>query len=152
MPSFYFLEYTSFVSICSFNDVIRPICLWEAAAEEIEAEIGSIAGWGTDEFGNSMTRYPRVVEAKVATEAECARQWKAQRPMDRTICAGNLDGSGPCLGDSGGGLMIKRNNRWLLRGIVSQGERNPAMQCNHNQYVLYCDLSKHLTWISQNLR
>lgn len=48
--------------------------------------------------------------------------------------------------------MIKRNNRWLLRGIVSQGERTPAMQCNHNQYVLYCDLSKHLTWISQNMR
>lgn len=92
-----------------------------------------------------------MVEAKLASEAECARKWKVQRVLDRTLCAGNLDGSGPCLGDSGGGLMIKRNDRWLLRGIVSQGERNSATHCNLNQYVLYCDISKHLTWISQNL-
>ncbi|KAH8418093.1 hypothetical protein KR222_011605 [Zaprionus bogoriensis] len=134
-----------------FNDLIRPICLWEAAAEDIESEVGNIAGWGTDEQGNSMTRYPHVVEAKVASEAECARKWKVQRVLERTLCAGNLDGSGPCLGDSGGGLMIKRNNRWLLRGIVSLGERTSVGHCNLNQYVLYCDLSKHLTWLRQNL-
>ncbi|KAH8388323.1 hypothetical protein KR093_003859 [Drosophila rubida] len=134
-----------------FNDIIRPICLWESAESEVTVEVGTVAGWGTDELGNSMTRYPRVVEAKIATEADCARQWKVQRVMERTICAGNLDGSGPCLGDSGGGLMIKRNNRWLLRGIVSQGERSTVGHCNLNQYVLYCDLSKHAAWIRQNL-
>ncbi|KAH8311013.1 hypothetical protein KR044_003846 [Drosophila immigrans] len=134
-----------------FNDIIRPICLWESTESEVTVEIGTIAGWGTDELGNSMTRYPRVVEAKIATEAECARKWKAQKVMERTICAGNLDGSGPCLGDSGGGLMIKRNNRWLLRGIVSQGERSTIGHCNLNQYVLYCDLSKHASWIRQNI-
>lgn len=115
----------------------------------MSVETGSIAGWGTDELGNSVTRYPRVVEAKIASGVECARKWKVQKVMERTLCAGNLDGSGPCLGDSGGGLMIKRNNRWLLRGIVSQGERSSVLHCNLNQYVLYCDVSKHLTWIRQ---
>ncbi|XP_023161681.1 tryptase isoform X2 [Drosophila hydei] len=132
-----------------FNDIISPICLWETAETETEAEIGSIAGWGTDENGNSMTRYPRVVDAKIATVGECARRWKVQKILDRTLCAGNLDGSGPCLGDSGGGLMIKRNNRWLLRGVVSLGERSTVDHCNNNQYVLYCDLAKHMTWIRQ---
>ncbi|KAM8702985.1 hypothetical protein ACLKA7_005344 [Drosophila subpalustris] len=136
----------------SFNDIIRPICLWESEETEVTVETGSIAGWGTDELGNSATRYPRVVEAKIASGAECARKWKVPKVMERTLCAGNLDGSGPCLGDSGGGLMIKRNNRWLLRGIVSQGERSSSLSCNLHQYVLYCDVSKHLTWLRQFIK
>ncbi|XP_060646943.1 proclotting enzyme [Drosophila nasuta] len=135
-----------------FNDIIRPICLWEKATEsEVTTEIGTVAGWGRDEMGNSLTRFPRVVEANIANETECARKWKVPRVMERIMCAGNLDGSGPCLGDSGGGLMMKRNNRWLLRGIVSQGERSSIGHCNLNQYVLYCDLSKHDAWIRENL-
>ncbi|XP_030563715.1 proclotting enzyme [Drosophila novamexicana] len=134
-----------------FNDIISPICLWEAAGNEIAAEVGSIAGWGTDEKGNDVTRYPHVVEAKIASEADCANSWNGQRVLVRTLCASNLDGSGPCLGDSGGGLMVKYNNRWLLRAVVSQGKRSPTEYCNHTVYVLYCDLAKHMTWISQNI-
>ncbi|EDW68301.2 CLIP domain-containing serine protease B10 [Drosophila virilis] len=134
-----------------FNDIISPICLWEAAETEIAAEVGSIAGWGTDEKGNDVTRYPHVVEAKIASEADCANSWNGQRVLVRTLCASNLDGSGPCLGDSGGGLMIKHNNRWLLRAVVSQGKRSPTEFCNHTVYVLYCDLAKHMNWISQNI-
>ncbi|XP_030371339.1 serine protease 42 [Scaptodrosophila lebanonensis] len=135
----------------SFNDVIGPICLWQDTDTVITAETGSIAGWGTDERGNSMTRFPRVVEAAIASDVDCVRTWKLQsKTSNRTLCAGNLDNSGPCLGDSGGGLMVKRNNRWLLRGIVSLGERGTPGQCNLNQYVLYCDLSKHMAWIMQH--
>ncbi|ALC45542.1 Sp212, partial [Drosophila busckii] len=134
----------------SFNDIISPICLWQQT-EGTTISTATIAGWGTDEDGNAMTRYPRVVDAKIASEAECARKWKVQKVLERTLCAGNLDGSGPCLGDSGGGLMVKHNNRWLLRGIVSLGERSAVSRCNLNQYVLYCDLSKHTTWIQNNL-
>lgn len=135
-----------------FNEIIRPICLWESTESEVTVESGSVAGWGTDELGNSVTRYPHVVEAKIASDAECASKWSTAKSIKRTLCAGNLDGSGPCLGDSGGGLMVKRNNRWLLRGVVSKGERSTVKHCNNNQYVLYCDVSKHLTWIRQNLR
>ncbi|XP_032597974.1 serine protease gd [Drosophila grimshawi] len=135
-----------------FNDIISPICLWEAAESEILDDIGTVAGWGTDENGNVLTRYPRDVRAKIVTELECAKKIKVRKVLGRSFCAGNLDGSGPCLGDSGGGLMIKRNNRWLLRGIVSLGQRSLVGICNNtHQYVLYSDLSKHMTWIKQNI-
>ncbi|KAH8284021.1 hypothetical protein KR054_007644 [Drosophila jambulina] len=134
-----------------FNDIIGPICLWTAEASTTVATSGSIAGWGTDEAGNLPTKYPRVVEARIASATDCASTWRATAVTDRTLCAGNMDGSGPCLGDSGGGLMVRQGSRWLLRGIVSSGERDPAGSCKLTQYVLYCDLAKHLEWINDNI-
>ncbi|KAH8384149.1 hypothetical protein KR009_012253 [Drosophila setifemur] len=134
-----------------FNDIISPICLWTAQDSVTVASSGFIAGWGGDEKGNSQTQYPRIVEAAIASNTDCASKFKAPRVTERTLCAGNLDGSGPCTGDSGGGLMVLRDNRWLLRGIVSVGERERG-RCQLNQYVLYCDLSKHLAWINENIR
>ncbi|KAH8232325.1 hypothetical protein KR032_004189 [Drosophila birchii] len=135
-----------------FNDIIGPICLWTAEASATVATLGSIAGWGTDEAGNLPTKYPRVVEARIASATDCASTWRATAVTDRTLCAGNMDGSGPCLGDSGGGLMVRRGSRWMLRGIVSSGERDPSGSCKLTQYVLYCDLAKHLEWINDNIR
>ncbi|XP_041447705.1 serine protease gd [Drosophila obscura] len=137
----------------TFNDIIGPICLWTERESETVSTSGFIAGWGTDEFGNSKTQYPRVVEAEIASATDCISSWKASAVTERTLCAGNRDGSGPCLGDSGGGLMIRRDTHWVLRGIVSLGERGASGQCQlSKQYVLFCDLSKHLTWLSENLR
>ncbi|XP_017046754.1 spermosin [Drosophila ficusphila] len=137
-----------------FNDIISPICTWTAEASSTEASSGFIAGWGSDNMGgNSRTQYPRVVEAEIASATNCASNWRTSVVTDRSLCAGNRDGSGPCLGDSGGGLMVKQGDRWLLRGIVSAGERGTTNgACQLNQYVLYCDLSKHIDWINDNIR
>ncbi|EDV44017.1 uncharacterized protein Dana_GF18777 [Drosophila ananassae] len=133
-----------------FNDIISPICLWTVEESSIVATSGFIAGWGKDEVGNEKTQYPRVVEAAFGSATDCASRWRVPRVTDRTLCAGNRDGSGPCFGDSGGGLMVRRHNRWLLRAIVSVGERERD-RCQLNQFVLYCDLAKHLAWINDNL-
>ncbi|EDW81667.2 uncharacterized protein Dwil_GK10898 [Drosophila willistoni] len=136
-----------------FDDIISPICLWQESDSETVAITGSVAGWGKDENGNTMSQFPRVAQAKIVTMTECLTSWIAvQRITKRTLCAGNRDGSGPCIGDSGGGLMVKKNNRWLLRGIVSLGERATNGQCSLDQYVLYCDLSEHVSWINENVR
>ncbi|XP_039151967.1 coagulation factor IX isoform X2 [Drosophila simulans] len=136
----------------TFNDIIAPICMWSVEASRTVSTTGFIAGWGRDEKDSSMTQYPRVVKAEIASPTVCASTWRGTMVTERSLCAGNRDGSGPCVGDSGGGLMVKQGDRWLLRGIVSTGERGPAGTCQLNQYVLYCDLSKHLNWISENIR
>ncbi|EDW97607.1 proclotting enzyme isoform X1 [Drosophila yakuba] len=136
----------------TFNDIIAPICMWTVEASSTVSTTGFIAGWGRDEKDSSRTQYPHVVEADIASPTDCASNWKANMVTERSLCAGNRDGSGPCVGDSGGGLMVMQGNRWLLRGIVSAGERGPADTCQLNQYVLYCDLSKHINWINENIR
>ncbi|XP_017001225.2 CLIP domain-containing serine protease B15 [Drosophila takahashii] len=138
-----------------FNDIIAPICLWTAEASSTVSTSGFIAGWGRDDDSKDKgrTQYPRVVEADIASPTVCASTWRIPMLLsERTLCAGNRDGSGPCVGDSGGGLMVKQGDRWLLRGIVSLGERGPVDKCQLEQYVLYCDLSKHMDWINDNIR
>lgn len=62
------------------------------------------------------------------------------------------DGSGPCNGDSGSGLVLydAARQRYQLRGIVSRSVLDYAgMTCDLTQYVVYVDVAKYLDWIYQ---
>lgn len=72
----------------------------------------------------------------------------SQLTSDKTLCAGNKKGSGPCNGDSGGGLYLRQGSRWTLRGIVSNSLKDPyTNSCNLNEYVVYTDAAKYSDWI-----
>jgi hypothetical protein len=64
-------------------------------------------------------------------------------------------GSGPCSGDSGGGMytperMENGATRWMLRGVVSQSLLDETThQCDLRNYVVFTDVAKHVTWIRQ---
>ena len=117
---------------------------------------GFVAGWGREEITNSMLSIPKVVGIKIVSEANCRSFSVLIKNLitSRTLCAGNRDNTGPCVGDSGSGLMIwdNQNQRWLLRAIVSVGETFKANQrCNLQEYVVYCDVAKHLEWVQSNM-
>jgi len=137
----------------SFSEYISPICLWNEPPDEnaIHNIRATVAGWGGDELGRSFTPLPKRVGATIVREIDCIHQNKFYLGLtsNRTICAGNLDNSGPCMGDSGGGLMIERGGTWVLRGIVSIG-RSLKGQCDLRDYVIYCDVAKHITWVRDN--
>ncbi|XP_020805444.1 serine protease gd isoform X1 [Drosophila serrata] len=119
------------------------------------------------------TSTPKVVNAPVVGNAECFRANDHFRSLssNRTFCAGiqieardtHPGGSAsPSLftGISGAGLLILKNNRWMLRGTVSATlpaaelsssatETNPRQQhCCRNQYMIYADVAKFLDWIT----
>lgn len=72
----------------------------------------------------------------------------SQLTSDKTLCAGTKKGTGPCNGDSGGGLYLRQGNRWSLRGIVSNSLKDPyTNSCNLKEYVVYTDTAKYLDWI-----
>lgn len=89
---------------------------------------------------------------KIVSEVDCIRSSAVFSKLvtSRTFCAGNRDGVGPCMGDSGSGLVLQRNNRWMLRGIVSFGQTNRG-QCNLYEYVVYVDVAQHLNWLEDNM-
>jgi len=72
---------------------------------------------------------------------------------NRTFCAGLLDGSGPCNGDSGSGLVLfdAATNRYQLRGIVSRSVLGIVQSCNLKKYVVYVDVAKYVTWIQEQI-
>lgn len=50
----------------------------------------------------------------------------------------------------GSGLMVYRNNRWMIRGIVSAGLTNGKNgQCILTEYIIFTDVAKFLPWIRQ---
>lgn len=65
--------------------------------------------------------------------------------------SGEKDGTGPCNGDSGGGLFINMSGKWMLRGIVSSSLIAPhtTNTCNLHEYVVYTDAAKYTSWIKQ---
>lgn len=135
-----------------YNEYIRPICLWEGSdsVTEIQGLEGTVVGWGRDGNGNIATPEPKQINLPIVSEAECLRSSDAFRYLtsNRTICAGARGGRGPCNGDSGGAFAMRKNGRWLIRGIVSAALADPVMNtCNLNEYVVFTDTAKFSKWI-----
>ncbi|XP_053953820.1 serine protease gd-like [Anastrepha ludens] len=140
--------------IGSFNDFIRPICLWTESTQisRVVGLSGTVAGWGSNENGQLVSPIAKKADVEIVSEVDCLRSSAVFSKLvsNRTFCAGNRNGVGPCLGDSGSGLILNRNNRWMLRGIVSFGQTKRG-QCNLNEYVVYVDVAQHLNWLEDNI-
>lgn len=141
-------------SKCSFTKFIRPICLWSEPSDSslIVGTSGIVAGWGVTDFKQTLSFVPKKVEQNVVSELDCLRSSPGFYSLTskRTLCAGARDGSGPCGGDSGGGLIFFRNGRWVLRAVVSAGQTNKG-HCNLGEYVVYCDLAQHMSWVLNSM-
>ncbi|CAK1541737.1 unnamed protein product [Leptosia nina] len=141
----------------NFNSNIKPACLWSGNTElsRIVGTTGVVAGWGASETGPGGSGEPRMVRMPVVSTKEC----RASKPefhrltSHKTLCAGDKNGSGPCLGDSGGGLYILDNGRWRLRGVVSLSllAQNGDYTCNLNEYVVFTDTAQYLQWIKDKM-
>ncbi|EFN80793.1 hypothetical protein EAI_06989 [Harpegnathos saltator] len=62
------------------------------------------------------------------------------------FCAGFMNGSSACDGDSGGGLSFKKNDIWYLRGVISTSPQKDD-HCDFNSYVAFTRISVYLEWI-----
>ncbi|XP_044314385.1 serine protease 42-like [Drosophila rhopaloa] len=138
-----------------FNDYVRPICLWN---KNFLLNLPSgyksyVAGWGEDKRGNPNTQLARITDTDIITFSECRgnlSEVSARFITSHTICASNSKASGPCSGDSGGGLMLQERERWILRGVISGGQRM-IRRCNLKLPVIYTDVAKHIAWILRSM-
>lgn len=82
------------------------------------------------------------------TNKECEEMFAKTRYRRRIyqsmICAGYPEGGkDSCSGDSGGPLMVREYNRWILVGIVSHGVR-----CGEpNLPGIYTNVAQFVDWI-----
>lgn len=136
----------------TFTDYIRPVCLWtgDSDLELVVGKIASVVGWGKDEKGAPATPEPKVAKVPIVSTTTC----KASKveffklTSDTTLCAGARDESGPCNGDSGGGLYVRYGGRWVLRGIVSKSLKDPeSYSCDLKEFVVYTDAAKFVDFI-----
>ncbi|XP_075983751.1 serine protease gd-like isoform X2 [Anticarsia gemmatalis] len=135
-----------------FNTYIRPACLWNGNTDltRIVGASGVVAGWGDQGTGTKVGE-PHMVRIPIVSTAVC----RASKPQfhwltsQKTLCAGDRKGAGPCRGDSGGGLYLLDGGKWRLRGVVSISLRpqNGDTTCNLNEYIVFTDTAQYLTWI-----
>ncbi|KAH8416614.1 hypothetical protein KR222_011408 [Zaprionus bogoriensis] len=106
---------------------------------------------------------PTVLRTPIVSDEVCFESNEHFRNLssNRTFCAGLLPDSRPVhaqrqhasiyTGISGAGLMILKNNRWMLRGTVSAALPAPPADgvtgCCSSQYIIYADVAKFIDWI-----
>lgn len=129
---------------------VVPICLPEKSNENYVGKVAHVAGWGKLSYGKQLYKFVlkefntlnillfsggpipsilQVVKLPILANSQCQQMFldaghvKAIR--DTFLCAGYPDGGkDSCEGDSGGPLMMQREDgRWVLIGTVSHGIR-----------------------------
>jgi secreted trypsin-like serine protease len=130
-----------------YTKYIRPICI---PSIESKSNEGWISGWGKSEDPkNKYENIPKQLKIPIHDNEHCFLESVEFTVISsrRTICGGAKDKKGPCHGDSGGGLYVKKNNIYYLKGIVSASLSSFPGECDVTRYALYTNVEKFIDWI-----
>ncbi|XP_066591543.1 uncharacterized protein [Prorops nasuta] len=132
--------------------LVRPICLdWDNTYEHAQLRVGQTGkavGWGKTQEGIASESLQEVNLPFVPYDqclSAVPTDFRGYITSDK-FCAGYLNGSSLCEGDSGGGLCFQMNGIWYLRGIVSV---SPVKNdyCDYESYVGFTYVSSFRDWI-----
>lgn len=123
-------------------------------------------GWGTYAEEYNYTEFVKddlqqaVFQIKDERDDECT-SGEVGKEWDRngTICAhGRTDfdtdsKKSTCYGDSGGPVLVFRDNRWILVGIISFGHDDHDLvmrkkKCNASMPFYFTKVSSYFNWIN----
>ncbi|CAL1291134.1 unnamed protein product [Larinioides sclopetarius] len=131
-----------------FLPYVVPICL-PHRNEDFTGKMAFVTGWGKLTAGGDVPNILQEVQVPIVSNGECqsmfyqAGHHKAIR--SNFVCAGYTNGGqDSCEGDSGGPLMVQREDtRWVLVGTVSHG-----IGCaDPNLPGVYMRMSSYRPWI-----
>lgn len=133
-----------------FSRFIKPICIQSSTS--LADATGFTAGWGKNEYGKRGSEPTEVIMPIIENGYQCLVQnpTLSRYSSLRTFCAGTRNGTGPCTGDSGGGLYVynEYRRRFYLQGIVSAGLIDfKTNTCDLNNYVLYTNMNDFHDWL-----
>jgi secreted trypsin-like serine protease len=129
-----------------YTKYIRPICL---STTELVSNEGYVTGWGrSEDTTKEHETIPKQIKIPIHSNENCFLESTEFTKISskRTICGGARDGTGPCSGDSGSGLVVKSGNVFYLKGIVSASLTNQG-QCDVTNFALYTNVDKFTSWI-----
>lgn len=134
-----------------YNMFIRPACLWDGDSEltKVVGTVGVLGGWGgvrSEDIGT-----PRVLTLPIVSTESCRASNQVYHfvTSDMTLCAGYRNGTNPCIGDSGGGLLVLHGGKYKLRGVLSLALRPTDEGCSLYDYVVFTDVAKYVPWIKK---
>ncbi|EAT33563.1 AAEL014163-PA [Aedes aegypti] len=133
-----------------FNQYVQPACVY--SRKDLTGKVGTVVGWGITET-NEVSSVLKEAELPVVDTLTCltSNRYVFGPTLEKGMfCAGYVDGTSVCNGDSGGGIFFNINGAWHVGGIVSYKqvrEGNTAL-CRTDGYAVFTKLYDYLQWIS----
>lgn len=128
------------------NDFVQPICLpnKQLRADELEGLVTEVAGWQAQ-----STSRPRKSQVLVTSIEQCQTQYAAQniRILASQLCG--TANTNECHGNSGGPLMLFKNDAYFLAGLLSFG---PVSCATPGWPDIYTRVASYIDWIHESLR
>ncbi|GJQ74217.1 CLIPB9 [Trypoxylus dichotomus] len=134
-----------------FSKYVRPVCTPVPSSDQITANDKLIVvGWGQTRTA-SFSAVKLKLRVPLVSETNCNAVFNRFRIQVRSgqFCAGGEKDKDSCRGDSGGPLLVERNERFYVVGVVSFGTE----QCGVKGYPgVYTRVSQYRAWIEGNIR
>lgn len=130
-----------------FNSYIQPICLIESNSDIASIKNASIVGFEYTANGN-LGKIPRILDTPIVSSKKCLQEGYIDLISSRMICGGLANGTGPCNGDGGTGMIVSKNGTYYLRGITSATLYN-GYGCNNDAHSIFTDVLKFRDWITE---
>ncbi|CAI6356349.1 unnamed protein product [Macrosiphum euphorbiae] len=110
----------------SYDQHIVPICMPDDE-DDFTGRMAVVTGWGRLKYGGGVPSILQEVQVPIIENQVCQDMFETaghtKSILSSFLCAGYANGQrDSCEGDSGGPLMIEKDNgRWTLIGTVSHG-------------------------------
>ncbi|EAT35840.1 AAEL012028-PA [Aedes aegypti] len=136
-------------TLARFNDYVQPACV--STSDSLVGQYGTVIGWGVTEE-EVISPILKSAKMPVVDSITCLASNRAVfgETLDKGIfCAGYLNGTIVCNGDSGGGIFFQVDNVWYLGGIVSYSQkRDDSNLFQAKSYGAFTNVREYLRWIS----
>eukprot|EP00094_Tigriopus_californicus_P013236 TCALIF_12801-PA protein Name:"Similar to Sb Serine proteinase stubble (Drosophila melanogaster)" AED:0.11 eAED:0.11 QI:0/0/0/0.66/0.5/0.66/3/0/199 len=140
-----------------FSPAIGPVCLPTDSSASFEPRLGISIGWGITENGtlsdvlqqaSNVSNKMNEVEINIISSEVCQQiigpLGVQVSPVMMCTLGGPNGGESTCNGDSGGPLMVRQDNKFILVGLVSFGE----VDCTAPLPSVYARVAPFLDWIA----
>ena len=91
------------------DDHILPVCLPTLPFKTYSSRKATAIGWGKSSSGKRLSEELNRVNITVFPNSMCSKAWDGGI-YNVHICAGEGGSHDVCIGDSGGGLVVKENS------------------------------------------
>jgi len=141
-----------------FNYFIQPICIADDESEITQTSYGIVVGFGIITDSNeskttSLSDVAKKLEIPIHNYQDCIKNSSDHKHIAsaRMFCGGPADGRGVCSGDGGGGVYVKYNNAFYLRGITSASLPNNKGECDTYKEAIFTDATKFYKFIKRSI-
>ncbi|MDM8528209.1 trypsin-like serine protease, partial [Anaerolineales bacterium HSG24] len=130
------------------TDAVQVVVLGTSNDPVESGTMATITGWGRTSEGGSTSDVLMEAEVPIVTNNTCNEAYSDIQITDNMLCAGFDEGGvDTCNGDSGGPLIVRDSDDWMLAGIVSFG-----IGCARpDLYGVYTRVSRYNSWINAQL-